>query len=144
MNRRNFLSLFTAGVAGIALDQAIPLGRVWSFPKKILVGDLIMLPPGSTARVIEAWDFRIRGIVQRFDIIAPIFGATPLSLDRVKTLRLIRNIHEVRPEMVPEVPLAAFRVLSDAIDGQLKPDQFYGVHTRVTAAFPPGNSHTPS
>jgi len=37
MNRRNFLSLLTAGVAGIALDQAIPLGRVWSFPKKIVV-----------------------------------------------------------------------------------------------------------
>ena len=37
MNRRNFLSLLTAGVAGIALDQAIPLGRVWSFPKKIII-----------------------------------------------------------------------------------------------------------
>jgi hypothetical protein len=32
MNRRNFLSLVSAGIAGIALDQAIPLGRVWSFP----------------------------------------------------------------------------------------------------------------
>lgn len=37
MNRRNFLSLFSAGVAGIALEQAIPLGRVWSFPKKIII-----------------------------------------------------------------------------------------------------------
>lgn len=37
MNRRNFLSLFSAGVAGIALEQAIPLGRVWSFPKKIVI-----------------------------------------------------------------------------------------------------------
>ena len=37
MNRRHFLSLLTAGVAGIALDQAIPLGRVWSFPKKIVI-----------------------------------------------------------------------------------------------------------
>ena len=37
MNRRNFLSLFSAGVAGIALEQAIPLGRVWSFPKKIVL-----------------------------------------------------------------------------------------------------------
>jgi hypothetical protein len=26
-----------AGVAGIALEQAIPLGRVWSFPKEIVV-----------------------------------------------------------------------------------------------------------
>jgi hypothetical protein len=37
MNRRNFLSLFSAGVAGIALEQAIPLGRVWSFPKEIVI-----------------------------------------------------------------------------------------------------------
>ena len=34
MDRRKFLSLFSAGVAGIALEQAIPLGRVWSFPEK--------------------------------------------------------------------------------------------------------------
>jgi hypothetical protein len=37
MNRRNFLSLFPAAVAGIALHQAIPFNRVWSFPAKILV-----------------------------------------------------------------------------------------------------------
>lgn len=40
MNRRNFFSLFSAGVAGIALEQAIPLGRVWSFPKKIKIPKL--------------------------------------------------------------------------------------------------------
>jgi hypothetical protein len=37
MDRRGFLKLFSAGVAGIALEQAIPLGRVWSFPKKIVI-----------------------------------------------------------------------------------------------------------
>jgi len=40
MNRRNFLALFSAGVAGIALEQAIPLGRVWSFPKEIVIPEL--------------------------------------------------------------------------------------------------------
>lgn len=35
MNRRGFLKGLGAMVAGIALDQAIPLGRVWSFPKVI-------------------------------------------------------------------------------------------------------------
>jgi len=43
MNRRNFLSLFSAGLAGIALEQAIPLGRGWSFPKQIVLG----LPPNA-------------------------------------------------------------------------------------------------
>ena len=37
MDRRKFLGLFSAGVAGIALEQAIPLGRVWSFPKEIVI-----------------------------------------------------------------------------------------------------------
>lgn len=37
MDRRKFLGLFSAGVAGIALEQAIPLGRVWSFPKQIVI-----------------------------------------------------------------------------------------------------------
>jgi|ERR1051326_6792424 hypothetical protein len=39
MNRRNFLALFGAAVAGIALDQAIPFNRVWSFPQNIVVPD---------------------------------------------------------------------------------------------------------
>ncbi len=43
MNRRNFFKLFSAGVAGIALEQAIPLGRVWSFPKKIVISKDIFL-----------------------------------------------------------------------------------------------------
>lgn len=37
MDRRGFFKLFGAGVAGIALEQAIPLGRVWSFPSRIVV-----------------------------------------------------------------------------------------------------------
>jgi hypothetical protein len=48
VNRRNFLALFSAGIAGIALEQAIPLGRAWSFPSKIVIpssGD--MLKPGD-------------------------------------------------------------------------------------------------
>jgi hypothetical protein len=41
MDRRGFFKLFGAAVAGIALEQAIPLGRVWSFPTNIV------LPPRS-------------------------------------------------------------------------------------------------
>ncbi len=37
MDRRGFFKLFGIGVAGIALEQAIPLGRVWSFPKEIVL-----------------------------------------------------------------------------------------------------------
>lgn len=37
MDRRGFLRSIGLGIGGIALEQAIPLGRVWSFPKKIVV-----------------------------------------------------------------------------------------------------------
>jgi hypothetical protein len=30
--------LFAGGIAGIALAEAIPFNRVWSFPKKIILG----------------------------------------------------------------------------------------------------------
>jgi hypothetical protein len=37
VNRRKFLFEAGAVVGGFALNEAIPLGRVWSFPSKIIV-----------------------------------------------------------------------------------------------------------
>lgn len=37
MNRRSFLRSAVAAVGGIALEEAIPFGRVWSFPSKIVI-----------------------------------------------------------------------------------------------------------
>ena len=37
MNRRSFLSGLAALVGGVAIEQAIPFGRVWSFPKNIVI-----------------------------------------------------------------------------------------------------------
>jgi hypothetical protein len=54
MNRRNFLGLFSAGVAGLALEQAIPLGRVWSFPSKIVI-PRPGLDIGDVVIVKEVW-----------------------------------------------------------------------------------------
>lgn len=58
MNRRRFMSLLGLGVAGIALEQAIPLGRVWSFPKEIVITNYQealaltgRIPIGSTIRI---------------------------------------------------------------------------------------------
>jgi len=45
MDRRGFLKFLSAGVAGIALERAIPLGRVWSFPKKIVIAPHRVMPP---------------------------------------------------------------------------------------------------
>jgi hypothetical protein len=45
MKRRAFLQLLTAGIGGIALEQAIPFNRVWSFPSKILIPEVEVLQP---------------------------------------------------------------------------------------------------
>jgi len=37
VNRRGFLKMFGLAAGGVLLDQAIPNGRVWSFPKDIVV-----------------------------------------------------------------------------------------------------------
>ncbi len=37
MNRRGFLTGLGALVGGVLIDQAIPLNRVWSFPKNIVI-----------------------------------------------------------------------------------------------------------
>jgi len=62
MNRRGFLSLLGMGVAGIALEQAIPLGRVWSFPKEIVIAALsekefedLYIRPAAEQLVLEAF-----------------------------------------------------------------------------------------
>lgn len=51
MDRRKFLSFLGAGVAGFALEQAIPFGRVWSFPKEIVI------PNGNRFITPEELDF---------------------------------------------------------------------------------------
>ncbi len=43
MERRNFLRVLGFGVAGIAQEQAIPLGRVWSFPSEIVIPQKLVL-----------------------------------------------------------------------------------------------------
>jgi hypothetical protein len=42
MDRRKFFKLLGMGVAGVALDQAIPFNRVWSFPSNIVVPNRLL------------------------------------------------------------------------------------------------------
>lgn len=55
MNRRNFLSLLGLGVAGVALDQAIPFGRVWSFPKEIVVAPRLLNEFCTVEYITREW-----------------------------------------------------------------------------------------
>lgn len=40
LSRRKFLGGLGALIGGIAVEQAIPFNRVWSFPKKIVIADV--------------------------------------------------------------------------------------------------------
>jgi hypothetical protein len=43
MNRRSFFRFLGAGAATLALSEAIPFGRVWSFPSKIVVPETVAI-----------------------------------------------------------------------------------------------------
>jgi hypothetical protein len=127
MNRRKFFSLFGLGVSGIALEQAIPMGRAWSFPKEIVIGDFIELPPGSSVRVVEVFD-PLRGHIRRLDIAGPPFALVGCLATEA---RFIRGVTKLRPEMVPEIRRDAFNALRERIDGRLRPNDIYGVTVRI-------------
>lgn len=88
MLRRDFLKLLGIGVSAAALEQAIPLGRVWSFPKKIAIApslrslEPIWYTPGNLP-LFRVGDFiRIREGVYRIDSHTHdrgMIGVTPIS-----------------------------------------------------------------
>jgi len=47
MERRGFLKALGMLAGGIALEQAIPFGRVWSFPSKIVIPESLVLPENA-------------------------------------------------------------------------------------------------
>ena len=120
MDRRKFLGLFSAGVAGIALEQAIPLGRVWSFPKKIVIGSNMnfRFPP-------------------RFEIGDVVTLRSSLRFPGYLGPFLVTDVYESARGL--EVDLKAPR---HCIAGLAIPANALDPFPIV--AFPPGNSHTPS
>ena len=60
MNRRSFLRFLPAAVGGLALAEAIPFNRVWSFPSKI-----VLSKPKYEVGVDYAFDQDIAAIIVR-------------------------------------------------------------------------------
>ena len=81
MNRRNFLTRLGLVAAGLALDQAIPFNRVWSFPKEIVVPQLNLgeiraryLEPAAR-QIASEIDLRIGDIIS-IDNVLSVHGHT--------------------------------------------------------------------
>jgi hypothetical protein len=92
MNRRGFLGGMAALIGGLALEQAIPFGRVWLFPSEITVNrNVILTPDMITREVLRILHEKMRfmgTIDRRYDL---KFAASDLYLPRREfTARIIR------------------------------------------------------
>jgi hypothetical protein len=61
LDRRGFIGLLGVGLGGIALEQAIPFNRVWSFPKKIVIAPSIFDRDFSAPAPGQIFTFRPAG-----------------------------------------------------------------------------------
>jgi hypothetical protein len=95
VNRRSFFKLFGAGAATLALSEAIPFVRVWSFPSKIVVPEPTISFDGNPLRVGQTIRIRMpqRWMVRDFGKYTPgvitsrmeeyvITSLSPLQFDR--------------------------------------------------------------
>jgi hypothetical protein len=125
MNRRNFLSLFSAGVAGLALEQAIPLGRVWSFPKKIVIPprNVFLKTEWVSMETLRIWKRNLQLSFEIGDIVSfPAFGPE---------LYAVSNIDDD----------GTIEIFNRGVKGIVAPSAVRGLRPyQLTAAFPPDNS----
>jgi hypothetical protein len=99
MERRSFLKGLVALVGGIALEQAIPLGRVWSFPSKIVIPRywpqiFIVSSVGEQLGIIPALPGRVLSV----DASVPklIYGASqPFRIGDMITISGINARHPI-------------------------------------------------
>jgi hypothetical protein len=81
MNRRGFLKFLALGTGALALEQAIPFNRVWSFPKDIRLANV-----ANGNRVLTNAEFEAESVKALGDALnAPNFdGITAATLSDLK------------------------------------------------------------
>jgi len=84
VNRRGFLKALGLAAGGVLLDQAIPNGRVWSFPK-----DIVVAQPSELARIYYDNNWKnLDHISYLFKYVA--VTPNPLPLANGKTIQFYR------------------------------------------------------
>lgn len=88
MNRRNFLSGLGALVGGLALEQAVPLGRVWSFPTDLVgaVRRKIDEGPSIGIRMIRAYDPLTDMMPMRLDVAFGYWKIKAVSIEEMRQM----------------------------------------------------------
>ena len=97
MNRRELFKSFGLTLGGIAIDQAIPLNRVWSFPSKIVLSTLRvkLISPWRPAGVSTETNFITMEWISRY------------SLAKLKeNMQLTESLHPQWAAQVPAWPAA--------------------------------------
>lgn len=86
LDRRNFLRGLGALVGGVALEQAIPFNRVWSFPSKVVIKPHV--PLDAPAAIFDKISLATLQATQKYIIPmladnvfrnSPVFGTTRLG-----------------------------------------------------------------
>jgi hypothetical protein len=108
MDRRKFLSLLGLGVGGVAVSQAIPFGRVWSFPQKIFVAS------PTHVRFVRGFDVTRSRMCLRLDVLYgwpmnPCLPSNGIDVAEVISLPSEARIMEavqflVRKHNIPQLP----------------------------------------
>lgn len=106
MDRRSFLQKLGLLVGGVALEQAIPLNRVWSFPTVIKYGEPVIYPElALTVKWITTESLRLLEANLRFREFDQTFWSTLKVGDRVRIARPRRY------ELGPGSPQASSRTI---------------------------------
>jgi hypothetical protein len=64
MNRRSFLQGLSALVGGVAIEQAIPFNRVWSFPKNIVIPNRYQIVDRKLTGVVSFTESELNAAVR--------------------------------------------------------------------------------
>lgn len=92
MERRSFLKGIAALVGGIALDEAIPLGRIWSFPSTIKclnVSPIISEPSAARFAAIYYDKLAVKRMNELF-VFTAMSKHKPLPARKSKSIQMYR------------------------------------------------------
>src|SRR5208282_4468213 len=104
IDRRRFLQMLGFGAAGVALEQAIPLNRVWFLPRRIILPGQLLVPANASLRIIKAYDIRMGRTMLRFDLAGMWFKPLTIPQNCIGSTLWSSETKVISRDRMPEVP----------------------------------------